>query len=450
MSCSFASLWILYFPLLLSFIDGKFTGPQEYRTKKSVGLFWHSHYTLSFDESRKHTYVRRPFPNMRRGKRGQAIYFSDVTSIRFHFIPIVCCCYQLSTSCCHLIPNFHSTYTKSSRLQAYTNTMTITLIDARSDSLTVSWPATEGVAKYVLEYKTEDDDEFLLLSDKLSQPQARKRNLAPGKGYFFRVAAAEEGERSWMTHPEPFACLPTDQDEKSMAAPKVANAGSNQAFHISWSKVTEESESYELQMRENQGGEEWKTIAASLSGTEVRKKNLTSKFGYQFRVRPASGDVPFSPPSEVMVARGLSQGIQRFFSSLDDGTLLRSGQQEPIPLADSLGGKEFVLLYASAHWCPPCRQYTPMLANWYKLNRKHAEVVFLSCDHDAGGFKSYFASHPWMAVDYDDDARESLIAAIRVSGIPRLVVLSGKTGRILVDNAVGQPLDVNTWRSLDK
>eukprot|EP00980_Cylindrotheca_fusiformis_P013949 scaffold3621_cov114-Cylindrotheca_fusiformis.AAC.14 len=335
--------------------------------------------------------------------------------------------------------------------------MAVILIDARSDSLTVSWPAMEGASKYVLEYKpaAAADEDFVLLSDKLSQPQARKRNLIPGKAYFFRVAAASEDEsqRSWVTHLEPFTCLSTENDEKAMAAPKVANAGSNQAFIISWTKAKEEgnSQTYELQMRENQGGEEWKTIAATLTGTEVKKKNLTSKFGYQFRVRPsASADVPFSPPSDVMVARGLSQGIQRFFNSLDKGTLLRSGQSEPVSLADSLGGKEFVLLYASAHWCPPCRQFTPMLANWYKMNRKYAEVVFLSCDHDEDGFKSYFATHPWMAVDFEDDARESIIASIRVSGIPRLVVLSGKSGKIIVDNAVGQPLDINTWRSLDK
>jgi nucleoredoxin len=119
-------------------------------------------------------------------------------------------------------------------------------------------------------------------------------------------------------------------------------------------------------------------------------------------------------------------------------------------LADALGGKEFVLLYASAHWCPPCRQFTPKLADWYKTVRNHVEVVFVSCDHDANGFKSYFATHPWMAVDYDDDARENLLGAIRVSGIPRLVVLSGDTGKIIEDNAVGKPFDLNRWRSLNK
>jgi nucleoredoxin len=149
------------------------------------------------------------------------------------------------------------------------------------------------------------------------------------------------------------------------------------------------------------------------------------------------------------VALGLSDGIKRLFSDLEDGTLLQNPNKKPIQLADALGGKEFVLLYASAHWCGPCRQFTPMLANWYRsLRTKNVEVVFLSADHDENGFRDYYKDMPWLAVPYDDDARESLMGRIRVSGIPRLVVLDGKTGRIIVDNAVGQQLDVNNWRRL--
>lgn len=330
--------------------------------------------------------------------------------------------------------------------------MSVTLIDARSDSLTVSWPAAEQEKNvhYRLEYQSGDDD-FALLSDKLSQPQARKRNLTPGTNYKFRVQVVNNAD--WITHAEPFTCLTTEEESSSMKAPKVSHPGLNQTLHVSWNKSTDDAK-YELQMRENQGGSEWKTIAPSLSGLEVKKKNLTSPSGYQFRVRPTEAPC-FSPPSDATVARGLSAGLSRFFGSAT--SLLRNGQTEPVPLADALGGKEFVLLYASAHWCPPCRQFTPMLANWYKSNANRTpgggrpvEIVFLSCDHDEDGFRSYFqASHPWMAVDYDEDAREQLLAAIRVQGIPRLVVLSGKTGRILVDNAVGQPLDVNHWRRLE-
>jgi hypothetical protein len=88
-----------------------------------------------------------------------------------------------------------------------------------------------------------------------------------------------------------------------------------------------------------------------------------------------------------------------------------------------------------------------MLANWYKGVRDHVEIVFLSADHDANGFSGYFKTHPWMAVDFDDDARDNLMAAIKVSGIPRLVVLSGTTGKIVEDNAVGKQLDLNQWRA---
>jgi len=326
----------------------------------------------------------------------------------------------------------------------------IIILDARSTSLTVTWPAEAAAAKYRLEYRTTDQDDFELLSDKLTQTQARKKNLIPEKEYFFRVAPIiGDAVKDWVTHETPFRTISPELESKSMEAPKTVGAGSNQALKISWAKV-EDASAYELQMRENAGGADWLTISPSLSGTEVKKKNLTSSLGYQFRVRPSGSDAPFSAPSEPLVARGLSAGIKRWFNALSDGKLLRSEQQKPVPLDEALGGKEFVLLYASAHWCGPCRQFTPMLDNWYKGAREYVEIVFLSADHDENGFQSYFRTHPWMAVDFDDDARENLMATIRVSAVPRLVVLSGRTGKIIEDNAVGKPLDINRWRSLDK
>ena len=40
------------------------------------------------------------------------------------------------------------------------------------------------------------------------------------------------------------------------------------------------------------------------------------------------------------------------------------------------------------------------------------------------------------------------MAHIRVTGIPRLCVIDGRTGRILEDNAVGTQMDVNRWRAM--
>lgn len=296
-----------------------------------------------------------------------------------------------------------------------------------------------------------------------------------GNGFVFRAGAVLEAAGSgddevlvitdWVTHESPFHLLTEEEERRRMAAPKASLSGSSNALMVSWGKH-EDAAAYELQMRENVPGEEWKTIAASLSLTNVKKKNLTSESGYQFRVRPAaaaaaaaaSGDagsgtvavVPFSPPSDPLAALGLSDGVRRLFRPLENGTLLRSADGPPVPLEDALGGKEFVLLYASAHWCGPCRQFTPSLAGWYRSlgPSRTVEVVFLSADHDERGFGEYYREMPWLAVDYDDDARENLMAFLRVSGIPKLAVVDGRTGKVIDDNVVGKPFDVRRWRSL--
>eukprot|EP00662_Eupelagonemidae_sp_cell21_P049988 gene49988-43271_t len=61
----------------------------------------------------------------------------------------------------------------------------------------------------------------------------------------------------------------------------------------------------------------------------------------------------------------------------------------PRPTSDVLKGKAGVLVYFSAHWCPPCRGFTPKLAEFHK---KHArarnfEIVFVSSDQDESAWK---------------------------------------------------------------
>jgi hypothetical protein len=238
--------------------------------------------------------------------------------------------------------------------------MSVVLIDATSDSLTVSWPETAKASRYILQYRkatNSDKEEFETLSDKLTTNQARKRNLSDESqtGFIFRAGAVLDGSdtaASWKTHSEPFHLLSEADEKNRTKAPTVSNVGSNAALLVRWTFV-KKATGYELQMRENLGGAEWSVIAPSLAGTEVRKKNLKSKAGYQFRVRPIMEGSVFSLSSDAMVALGLSEGIQKFFSPLENGRLLKSAKDKPIPLADALGGKEFVLLYASAHWCGP-------------------------------------------------------------------------------------------------
>jgi len=110
------------------------------------------------------------------------------------------------------------------------------------------------------------------------------------------------------------------------------------------------------------------------------------------------------------------------------GSLLGPGG-EVTETAAALAGKGAVALYFSAHWCPPCRGFTPKLAEWYKkdLQAKGLEVVFVSSDRDEGAFKEYFAEQPWLALDYADrKLKEKLSKALKVEGIPTLAILDAE------------------------
>jgi nucleoredoxin len=68
-----------------------------------------------------------------------------------------------------------------------------------------------------------------------------------------------------------------------------------------------------------------------------------------------------------------------------------------------LSGK-VVAVYFSAHWCPPCRAFTPTLIKAYqdaKAAGTPFELVFVSSDEDQEGFDEYTKDMPWPAVKFD-------------------------------------------------
>merc|ERR1712100_777041 len=65
-----------------------------------------------------------------------------------------------------------------------------------------------------------------------------------------------------------------------------------------------------------------------------------------------------------------------------------------------------LLLYFSAHWCPPCRGFTPKLVEFYsKLEKKYPEasIAFVSSDKDSKAWASYYQSmgENWLSLPYD-------------------------------------------------
>jgi len=70
---------------------------------------------------------------------------------------------------------------------------------------------------------------------------------------------------------------------------------------------------------------------------------------------------------------------------------------------------EAVMIYFSAHWCPPCKGFTPKLAEVYntlKSKGKKVEIVFASSDQDQAAFDGYFAEMPWKALPFTESAKK--------------------------------------------
>jgi nucleoredoxin len=101
-----------------------------------------------------------------------------------------------------------------------------------------------------------------------------------------------------------------------------------------------------------------------------------------------------------------------------------------IPVSDLVGKN--ILIYFSAHWCPPCRAFLPKLIEAYhKIKAKDDtfEVIFISSDRDQASFDEFFSGMPWLALPFGDRRKASLSRTFKVSGIPMLVAIgpSGKT-----------------------
>ncbi|CAK0837848.1 unnamed protein product [Prorocentrum cordatum] len=112
------------------------------------------------------------------------------------------------------------------------------------------------------------------------------------------------------------------------------------------------------------------------------------------------------------------------------------GPSGELTMQQAMQEKKALALYFSAHWCPPCRGFTPQLAEWYKkdLQAKGLEVVFVSSDRDEASFQEYFAEQPWLALSYADrDMQQKLNKALKVEGIPTLAILDAELNVITTD-----------------
>jgi len=139
---------------------------------------------------------------------------------------------------------------------------------------------------------------------------------------------------------------------------------------------------------------------------------------------PNGVDFPWKPPT--------------FWEALGDEFL--SGDGDSVDVADLKGAGKVIGLYFSAHWCPPCKGFTPVLVETYKKVKaagKQFEMIFVSSDRDQTQFMEYFKEMPWLAIPQGDKRKNALSKRFEVEGIPCLVLVDAETGETITKNGRG-------------
>lgn len=136
---------------------------------------------------------------------------------------------------------------------------------------------------------------------------------------------------------------------------------------------------------------------------------------------PLPTPTPTPDPTPAPVATAL------FFDKLKP--LLSSPYSDKSP--------HYTAIYYSAHWCGPCRAFTPKLVTWYKSfkpSHPDFELIFSSCDKDDVAMQEYIklTSMPWPVFSFAKKETR-LLSAYFPKGIPCLVFLD-ENGKPVIPN----------------
>jgi len=202
------------------------------------------------------------------------------------------------------------------------------------------------------------------------------------------------------------------------------------------------------------GGENFELVFVSLDRSESEYKDYTSDMPWMC--------TPFSLPKDLkskLQKKYGAQGIPHLVvvnATEDRQVITKDGTEgvsedplgknfpwKPKSFAEIWAGKQiltkdssvgsstfddkYLMLYFSAHWCPPCRGFTPTLGKAYqelKAQRQDFELVFVSSDRDDASFQGYFDEMPFWALAFEErETKQELSKHFDVQGIPSLIML---------------------------
>ena len=119
-----------------------------------------------------------------------------------------------------------------------------------------------------------------------------------------------------------------------------------------------------------------------------------------------------------------------------------------------------------ASWCPPCKAFSPILADFYNASAKDGklEIVYVSSDRTVPDFEGYYKTMPWLSIPTEEGSaavKNNLAQTLGIAGIPTLVIIDVKTGEFVTGSArdgvtrvggnasQGKEL-IESWKSMER
>ena len=155
--------------------------------------------------------------------------------------------------------------------------------------------------------------------------------------------------------------------------------------------------------------------------------------------RERAAQLPSAPPAKTASPKPARQK-SKMAKAVEDKLVVPSGNRLVEFKSDAASTPEYYAFYFSAHWCPPCRKFTPKLVDFYNRNHRansNFEIIFVSSDRSEKDMLKYMkeARMPWPALDFNKKHQSGDITRYAGSGIPCLVVVD-KNGKVVSDSYV--------------
>ena len=148
----------------------------------------------------------------------------------------------------------------------------------------------------------------------------------------------------------------------------------------------------------------------------------------------------------------LSQQDQKYISSSSQGDKKESTEtadKSPSPILKALSNKtvgkvnenaDYYAIYFSAHWCPPCRKFTPVLSKFYNdtfTEDANFDVLFVSSDQSEKAMEEYqeWGEMKFPALKFNKKDNTPEITKYAGKGIPSLVIVD-RAGNVVADSYV--------------